>query len=255
MNHSKFAVISFENRNGVTSWRVDGRLYGVRIRKNFKTCEDAAAEKAVLEIKALQTSAGLRQVATALAEKQVRESRRTPCQGWRAARPLPPVEFPAETRKRVGRRVRQSVRVTERACTQRRDAVTSLTILHRKLSIIFVLVGWLLATGSQWDLVQTIAWTRMFTGNLRTMPVKDALVRTFSPEGRCSLCKAVAAAKHQQDETDHSPPGKAFGKDDLVYLPTVDAVFTALDVVGFLPVEVLLTGVGRSAPPSPPPRV
>lgn len=53
MNHSKFAVISFENRNGVTSWRVDGRLHGVRIRKNFKTREEAAAEKAVLEIKAL----------------------------------------------------------------------------------------------------------------------------------------------------------------------------------------------------------
>src|SRR5687768_10946342 len=56
MNHSKFAVSSFENRNGVTSWRVDGRLHGVRIRKNFKTREEAAAEKAVL--KALQRARG-----------------------------------------------------------------------------------------------------------------------------------------------------------------------------------------------------
>lgn len=74
MNHSKFAVSSFENRNGDTSWRVDGRLHGVRIRKNFKTREEAAAEKATLEIKALQTSAGLRQIATALTEDQVREA-------------------------------------------------------------------------------------------------------------------------------------------------------------------------------------
>jgi hypothetical protein len=74
MNHSKFAVIAFENRNGVTSWRVDGRLHGVRIRKNFKTREEAAAEKAVLEIKVLQTSAGFRQIATALTEDQVREA-------------------------------------------------------------------------------------------------------------------------------------------------------------------------------------
>ncbi|HVA92418.1 MAG TPA: site-specific integrase, partial [Chloroflexota bacterium] len=74
MNQSKFAVSSFENRNGVTSWRVDGRLHGVRIRKNFKTREEAAAEKAVLEIKALQTSAGLRQIATALTEEQIREA-------------------------------------------------------------------------------------------------------------------------------------------------------------------------------------
>ncbi len=74
MNHSKFAVSSFENRNGVTSWRVDGRLHGVRIRKNFKTREEAAAEKATLEIKALPTSAGLRQIATALTDEQVREA-------------------------------------------------------------------------------------------------------------------------------------------------------------------------------------
>ncbi|MGH7995911.1 MAG: tyrosine-type recombinase/integrase [Opitutaceae bacterium] len=74
MNHSKFAVIQFENRNGSTSWRVDGRLHGVRFRKNFKTREEAAAEKAALEIKALQTVAGLRQIATALNEEQVREA-------------------------------------------------------------------------------------------------------------------------------------------------------------------------------------
>ena len=74
MNQSKFAVTQFENRNGSTSWRVDGRLHGVRFRKNFKTREEAAAEKAALEIKALQTVAGLRQIATALTEEQVREA-------------------------------------------------------------------------------------------------------------------------------------------------------------------------------------
>lgn len=74
MNQSKFAVTPFENRNGSTSWRVDGRLHGVRFRKNFKTREEAAAEKAALEIKALQTVAGLRQIATTLNEEQVREA-------------------------------------------------------------------------------------------------------------------------------------------------------------------------------------
>ena len=51
MNHTKFAVSRFENRNGVTSWRVDGRFHGLRIRKNFKTREEAAAEQAALEVK------------------------------------------------------------------------------------------------------------------------------------------------------------------------------------------------------------
>ena len=48
------------NRNGVTSWRGSGWLHGVRIRKNFLTKEEAAAEKASLAIKAVQVSAGSR---------------------------------------------------------------------------------------------------------------------------------------------------------------------------------------------------
>jgi hypothetical protein len=62
MNHTAFAVSRFENRNGVTSWRVSGLLAGVRIRKNFKTREEAAAEKATLEIKALQIASGQRAI-------------------------------------------------------------------------------------------------------------------------------------------------------------------------------------------------
>jgi tetratricopeptide (TPR) repeat protein len=63
-----FAVSRFKNRNGVFSFRVDGRLHGVRIRRNFKTQEEAAAEKAVLELKALQLAASLCAVTTCLAE-------------------------------------------------------------------------------------------------------------------------------------------------------------------------------------------
>jgi hypothetical protein len=55
MNHeNKFSVSRFRNRNGVFSFRVDGHLNGVRIRRNFKTQEEAATEKAALEPKGLQ---------------------------------------------------------------------------------------------------------------------------------------------------------------------------------------------------------
>ena len=74
MNHTEFVLRRFENRNGVISWRVGGFLHGIRIRRNFKTREEAAAEKATLEIKALQASSGLRSIATALKEEQVREA-------------------------------------------------------------------------------------------------------------------------------------------------------------------------------------
>ncbi len=74
MNHTKFVVSRFENRNGVISWRVDGRLHGLRVRKNFKTREEAGAEMATLEIKALQSASGMRSIATAMTEEQAREA-------------------------------------------------------------------------------------------------------------------------------------------------------------------------------------
>jgi integrase len=75
MNHQQmFAVSRFRNRNGVFSYRVDGQLNGVRIRRNFKTQEEAAAEKAALELKALQLASNLSAVTTCLTDVQVREA-------------------------------------------------------------------------------------------------------------------------------------------------------------------------------------
>jgi len=73
-NKKSFAVRRFRNRNGVFSFRVDGRLHGVRIRRNFKTKEEAAAEKATLELKALQANSGLQSVTTFLNTDQLREA-------------------------------------------------------------------------------------------------------------------------------------------------------------------------------------
>jgi len=67
MKHGKFVISRFNNRNGVISWRVDGSIQGVRIRRNFKSREEAAVQKSVLEIRAALTAAGLRQTMTFLA--------------------------------------------------------------------------------------------------------------------------------------------------------------------------------------------
>jgi hypothetical protein len=74
MNHTEFAVSRYGNRNGVTSWRVTGWLHGVRIRKNLKTREEAASEKAALELKAIQATSGIRSASTLLADAQLREA-------------------------------------------------------------------------------------------------------------------------------------------------------------------------------------
>lgn len=74
MNPTQFTVTRFENRNGTTSWRVSGWLNGLRVRRNFKTREEAGAEKAVLEIKSLQAASGVRSAVTVLTEEQIREA-------------------------------------------------------------------------------------------------------------------------------------------------------------------------------------
>jgi len=53
---------------------VDGWLHDVRLRKNFKSREEAAVEKTALEIKAEQVASGLRSTATRLRDEQVREA-------------------------------------------------------------------------------------------------------------------------------------------------------------------------------------
>jgi len=76
MTHDRsFTVSRFANRNGVSSWRVSGYLAGVRIRKNFPTREEAAAEKSALDLRALQSAAGgVRAATTFLSDDQLREA-------------------------------------------------------------------------------------------------------------------------------------------------------------------------------------
>ena len=74
MKKAKFKIIRFNNRNGVVSWRVDGRLNGGRVRKNFKTREEASAEKAVFELNAIRATSGLRSAVTCLVDEQLREA-------------------------------------------------------------------------------------------------------------------------------------------------------------------------------------
>jgi hypothetical protein len=73
-SENSFVVSRFKNRNGTVSWRVSGWLSEVRIRKNFKTREEAAAEKSALELKAMHAVTNTRAAATCLTEEQLREA-------------------------------------------------------------------------------------------------------------------------------------------------------------------------------------
>lgn len=74
MKKEKLSIQRFENASGTVAFRVFGYLHGERVRRNFATREEAAAEKATLEIRAHQVAAGYRPVLTTLTEAQAREA-------------------------------------------------------------------------------------------------------------------------------------------------------------------------------------
>ncbi len=75
MSHQSFVVSRFQYANGTTAWRVDGRLEGLRIRRNFKTQEEALAERSALELKAARLASGrINDVSTFLTLDQVRDA-------------------------------------------------------------------------------------------------------------------------------------------------------------------------------------
>lgn len=74
MSFPTFAITRFKNRNGTASWRITGWLHGIRIRKNLKSREAAAAEKAALELRSMQAASGLHTVTSSLNLAQIREA-------------------------------------------------------------------------------------------------------------------------------------------------------------------------------------
>lgn len=74
MKQTKFSLKEFKNPSGATVWRVTGWLNDERVRLNFKTRAEAAAEKSALEIKSYQATSGLRATTTLLTEEQLREA-------------------------------------------------------------------------------------------------------------------------------------------------------------------------------------
>lgn len=127
--------------------------------------------------------------------------------------------------------------------------------MRHRLSLILTLFAWLLATGSQWDVVQTFAWGRMFATNVQTLSLLKAADRTFSPEGRCELCCAVSAAKQQQENSATIPGGKIESKIFLLFEPAPRPVVAAPVFSPWSLSDPLAPSLARSAPPVPPPRV
>ena len=126
--------------------------------------------------------------------------------------------------------------------------------MRQKFSLLMTLTAWLLATGSQWDLVQTYAWSRMIAGYAQRMSLEQAVEKTFAPGTMCRLCHAVAAAKQSEPDTP-AVPASAPAKILLVFSPCPQPF---AERVRTEEAEVSLAcpwiGRDRPEPATPPPR-
>ena len=72
-----------------------------------------------------------------------------------------------------------------------------------KIIVIALLV---LTTGAHWAALQTVAWTKMLATNLRHDSFAEAVGKTFDGDHPCCLCKAIAAAKKSEKQSEAVSP-------------------------------------------------
>jgi hypothetical protein len=60
--------------------------------------------------------------------------------------------------------------------------------VRRTFSTTCLLIAWLCANGAVWNVVQVVAWAKMFHEYSQVMPATDALALTFDGSAPCDMC-------------------------------------------------------------------
>lgn len=125
--------------------------------------------------------------------------------------------------------------------------------MFRRLQICTVLLAWLLATGSHWDLVQTFGWGRMISQYSRSMSLTEAVRLTFSPNNLCSVCELVRDAK--KTEAPATPAADTLATKILLVFQPAEPIFLRLPTKARWSLSDLFPpAASRATPPVPPPR-
>ncbi len=125
--------------------------------------------------------------------------------------------------------------------------------MHQAFRVAALCLG-CLAAGIHWDALQVIAWTSMLRDNARTLAPAAAIARTFSPEGRCTLCHAIEEGRREQRQASPLASG-LIDKPPLIAPGASVAVVPVPARCGPLPGIESRSSARRDAPPLPPPRV
>ncbi len=78
--------------------------------------------------------------------------------------------------------------------------------VRRTLSTTCLLLAWLCANGAVWNVVQAVAWAKMFSEYSQVMPVAAALELTFDGSAPCEMC---TLAQSNQDAARRQLPTEA----------------------------------------------
>ena len=84
--------------------------------------------------------------------------------------------------------------------------MTTFSIVFRGFGKSILIAALVLMTGAQWAALQTVAWTTMLAGNLRTQSFSQAVSETFDGHHPCPLCKAIAAGKKSEKKSETISP-------------------------------------------------
>jgi hypothetical protein len=122
--------------------------------------------------------------------------------------------------------------------------------VFKRFSYALLIVAVLMATGTHWLFLQSLAWSSMLVENLQSGSVCEAVQRTFDGHHPCRLCKQITKGKQAEKKSEFRAEWK---KLEFSYAPSpfvLNAPFqfremrASDDAAPFLP----------HAPPVPPPR-
>lgn len=88
-------------------------------------------------------------------------------------------------------------------------------LVRRRVSLAALLLAWLCANGAVWNVVQVVAWAKMFRDYAAVLPAAEAARLTFEGEA-CDLCHVAQAA--QQTAREQLPREAALGGSDRLLL-------------------------------------
>lgn len=127
-------------------------------------------------------------------------------------------------------------------------------VLRRHVSVFALVLAWLFANGAVWNIVQVVAWAKMFQDYAQVMPVDEALRVTFEGEA-CQLCHVAQSGADTARE--QLPQSDSFGGSDRLLLAFQAAPVVVVTAPDFAwPGLVHEAGLKRTdAVPVPPPRV